>query len=78
MSDRPTDPSRYARLDAAEIIRTVEVLSARIGERFPDAGLRSVCGRLLTIARHASERSAAIGRPILWLRAVTALFLAAI
>jgi hypothetical protein len=78
MSDRPFDPSRYSRLEAAEIIRTVETLSARIGERFPEAGLRNVCRRLLEIARQASERSAAIDRPILWLRAATGLFVVAI
>jgi hypothetical protein len=62
---------RYVRLDSAEIIKTVEVLSARIGERFPASGLREVCDRLVLIARHASQRSAEIGEPILWLRAVT-------
>ena len=73
---RPIDEDslgeRYGRLDAAEIIRTVERLSDRIGERFPKAGLRSVCRRLLVISRQASERSEAIGRPLFWLRAGTA------
>lgn len=62
---------RYARLDAAEIIKTVETLSSRIGERFPNAGLKSVCARLSDIARQASERSEAIARPLLWLRVAT-------
>lgn len=62
---------RYVRLDSAEIIKTVETLSARIGERFPTSGLLDNCNRLVLIARHASERSAQIGEPILWLRAVT-------
>ncbi len=60
--------ARYGRLDAAEIIKTVERLSERIGERFPRAGLKSVCRRLLVIARQARERSEAIGRPLFWLR----------
>lgn len=59
---------RYARLDAAEIIKTAETLSSRIGERFPNAGLKSVSARLSEIARQASERSEAIARPLLWLR----------
>ncbi len=48
------------------------MLATRIGERFPTSGLRDVCHRLVEIARHASQRSAQIGEPILWLRAVTA------
>lgn len=72
MSGPSGGPSRYSRLDAAEIIRTVETLSHRIGERFPNAGLRNVCGRLVEIARHASERSAEIGRPLYSLRIGTA------
>lgn len=65
------DTNRYARLDSAEIIKTVETLALRIGERFPKSGLREVCQRLVVIAKHASQRSADIGKPIWWLRTVT-------
>lgn len=61
--------ANYSRLDAAEIVKTAERLSVRIGARFPKAGLRSVCERLVGIARQARERSEAIGRPLFWLRA---------
>jgi hypothetical protein len=65
------DADRYVRHDSAEIIKTVETLAVRIGERFPKSGLREVCQRLVVIAQHASQRSAEIGEPILWLRIVT-------
>lgn len=61
---------RNVRLDSAEIIKTVETLVVRIGERFPKSGLREVCQRLELIAQHASQRSAEISEPILWLRTV--------
>ena len=77
MSDR-TASARHSTLDANEIIKTVEKLEARIAARFAESGLRNVCRRLLEIARQASERSAAIDRPILWLRGLTALFIFAI
>src|SRR5690606_267396 len=53
-------------------VKTVEKLSERIGQRFPDASLRNVCDRLVLIAQHASERSTEIGRPIFWLRVASA------
>ncbi len=65
------DVERCVRLDSTEIIKTVETLANRIGERFPKSGLREVCQRLVVIAQHASERSARIGEPIIWLRTVT-------
>lgn len=74
----PAAGARYTRLDAAEIIKTAERLEARIGTRFPSAGLRRVCQGLVEIARHASERSEAIGRPLYGLRIGTALLSALI
>ena len=68
---------RYSRLDAAKIILTVETLSQRIGHRFPNANLRSVCERLVEIAQRASERSDEIGQPIVWMR-IAAVTLAAL
>lgn len=68
---RAADTKRYTQLDPNEIIKTTEQLAERIGARFPKAGLRSVCGRLVEIARQARERSEAIGRPLYWLRVMT-------
>jgi len=68
---RVVDP-HYTCLDAAEIIKTAERLSDRIGTRFPNSGLRKVCDGLVGIAQQASRRSEAIDRPLYWLRILTA------
>jgi hypothetical protein len=41
----------YRSLDPEKIVDTIGTLCRRIDERFPDSGLRNVCGELLTIAR---------------------------
>lgn len=50
------------------IIETIAKLQRRISERFPDAGLARLCGELLDVARQASQRSAWIAKPIIWIR----------
>ncbi|MCM2373368.1 hypothetical protein NB063_22375 [Rhodopirellula sp. ICT_H3.1] len=50
------------------IVETIARLQRRISERFPGSGLCRLCGELLEVARRASERSAKIGRPIVWIR----------
>ena len=60
----------YRSLDPDKIIATLTKLSARIGERFPEAGLHQVSRQLLETAGHVKERSAALERPIPWVRAV--------
>lgn len=57
-----------ARLRAAAIIGTLDQLQARIGLRFPDSSLKSVCGELAVHARTVSHRARRIGRPYLFLR----------
>ncbi len=52
------------------IIETIVILQRRIRERFPESGLSRLCGQLLDVARQASDRSAWISRPILWIRAI--------
>ena len=52
----------FRSLDADKVIETITALQRRIEERFPSAGLRGVCGELLTIARESSQRAQAIGR----------------
>jgi hypothetical protein len=65
-------------LDSDKIVDTVGVLSRRIKERFPSAGLNSVCGQLLEVSRQAKLRSQAIARPIVWVRVVSGCIIAAI
>jgi len=58
----------YRTLDPAEILKTLQLLQQRIGERFPDSGLAGVCNELIVIARVTEWRSRSVGRPNLLLR----------
>lgn len=59
---------RYQSLDANKISETIERLSARITERFPQSELREVCRHLLQVSRRAKMQAEAIEKPNLWLR----------
>jgi hypothetical protein len=65
----------FRALDAQKVIETIGALERRIGERFPGAGLKAVCGELLLIARESSQRAQAIGRTNTALRALVVFFL---
>jgi len=56
------------RLRGSEIVSTLEVLSKRIHERFPEAGLGESCYHLLHVARTISDRLDAVNKPIRFLR----------
>ena len=60
--------TRYQELDAVSITKTIQTLSNRIDERFPDSGLHRLSQKLLTIARRAEEQADWIARPIIPLR----------
>ena len=53
-------------LDASLVAKTITELRQRIDDRFPDAGLRTVCGQLEKIASQTMQRAEEIGRPIWW------------
>ncbi len=72
----PEGPKALA-LDPAKIVGTVEALSRRIEERFPNSGLSRVCRQLLDIAHQAKARAGWIAQPIVGLR-IGAWMLAAI
>ncbi len=57
------------------IIETVETLSRRIKERFPDSGLSDLCDQLAGIANDATRQAAFISRPIVSLRASVGLLI---
>lgn len=61
----------YEQLNPDKIIETADILSRRVKERFPDAGLYQVARKLLELARGARERAAEIDRPILWARVLS-------
>ena len=63
----------YRTLDPDKIITTSERLAARIGERFPGAGLANVAGELASLALDTKEKAALLEQPIWWLRALIAI-----
>lgn len=67
----------YRTLDPERIIATLETLTKRICERFPNSGLAAVSTDLTGIAKQTSERVDRIARPYLWLRVLLFLLLAA-
>ena len=62
------DPEIYTTLNSGEIITTIERLSRRVGERFPDSGLYGVAKQLLALAHQSKERAQYVSRPIYWIR----------
>ena len=63
--------SLHSTLQPEQIVKTVNTLEGRIEERFPDSSLRQVCHDLAEVSEQMVERSAWIGKPILWLRVIT-------
>jgi hypothetical protein len=58
----------YTLLKAAPVIETIEKLEARIGARFPAAGLRSVCQSLQETARRCAAEADRLNQPAIPLR----------
>src|SRR5882724_621028 len=67
----------YRALDPEKVIDTIAALDKRIRERFPGAGLVSVCAELLTIAKENSARVAQVAQRKLGLRLGILVLLAA-
>ena len=68
---------RYRRLDPEQIIRTAAKLEQRVGERFPEAGLRNVATELVSLARDLAKSAQALQAPIWWVRVLIGLAVAA-
>jgi hypothetical protein len=61
-------------LRADRVLATLEKLQARIGARFPDAGLAKVCADLIDTAKYSAREAADLTRPhLLWRLAALAL-----
>ncbi len=58
----------YRSVDDALLHETVQRLEQRIGNLFPQAGLRNVARELVAITAVARAKSREIGRPIRWIR----------
>jgi hypothetical protein len=61
---------KYRTLDAQRIIQSLDILVRRIEERFPGAGLASVCRDLVALATETATAAQYINRPHLFLRFV--------
>jgi len=66
------------RLDPDQVVATIEQLSRRIKERFPEAELIHACDELLRLSREAKTRATWIDRPIVVLRLAVAIAIALI
>lgn len=75
---RSPDVQLYNTLDSAKIIDTIERLTRRIYERFPDSGLYQVSRQLLEQAHQAKERAQYIARPTGWIRLIIGLLISLI
>ena len=78
---RPVTPGKstdYRYLQPDQIFATIKLLERRIEERFPQAGLASVCRELLEISRISRETTLAISRPMWGLRVFVYLIIIAI
>lgn len=60
--------STALRLDSDKIIQTVKKLEVRIGERFPDSGLREVCKDFLALSEKSKSNIDWISKSNLWLK----------
>jgi hypothetical protein len=69
-------PEAYRQLQPDKIVTTIELLSRRIHERFPESGLYRVGLELHRISQEAVVRAQKIRRPNLWLRAAIVLLVA--
>lgn len=55
-------------LDVDKILKTVEQLSKRVAERFPERSINRVCTELHEAVLEAKEEAAEIAKPNIWLR----------
>jgi len=63
--------TNFRTLDPQKIVDTIERLTHRVEERFPNAGLADACTRLHDISENMKKRAEWIGRPVYWLRGIT-------
>jgi hypothetical protein len=74
----PSPRPQFRTLIPERIVTTAEQLERRIGERFPQSGLRSVAGDLCLVAKEAVARSAGFRRPNYLLRLAVWLLIASL
>ncbi len=67
--------NEYLALDSAYIVATIDRLSQRIQERFPESGLSRVVVQVYDVGLKAKNEAARMRRPIWWVRSVYILLL---
>lgn len=67
--------SNYSQLDPELLVATVEKLSTRVGERFPQAGLFKVSRHLSDIARASRRRVIESGKRSIWIHLLIVLLI---
>jgi hypothetical protein len=67
----------YRSLDPQRIIDTAILLERRIGERFPESGLRKVAVEFVRLAQDTSAKASRLEQPIWWMRALVVAAIAA-
>ncbi len=70
MSEQNT--TMYRKLDTRKMVNTIEMLSRRINERFPNSHLSRVCSELSKLANESKDKSSKIARPNIALRVAIA------
>jgi hypothetical protein len=68
----------YGELQPHQIRSTIDLLARRISERFPDSGLSRVAEELSRLALENERVVERLRRPLWWVRALTALAIAAV
>ena len=63
----------FRRLDSGKILETARALTARVGERFPDSGLRRMSAELVGVGQDIGRQSLWLGRPVWPIRALSIL-----
>lgn len=61
---KKTDKGKFTQLKAGLILKTIERLEQRIGDRFPDSGLGRVCVEFRTLAHESEQLALRLGPPI--------------
>lgn len=64
--------ARFDNLDPRLVLATVERLQHRIEERFGERSLAGICARLQEIGARVAVTAEEFGRPIIWVRVLTA------
>jgi len=58
----------YRKINPAEVVKTLDVLTNRISERFSGSSLSAICAEISTVAIEVSDSANEIHKPSFWIR----------